>query len=123
MSNVQVIEKNGKPEYYVVPAALWNKVLAAAEDAEDAAAFDAAAAADDGTRIPAAVAFAIADGVHPVRAWREQRGLSQDSVALTSGLSKPFVSQIESGKRAGTITTLKKLAAALDVPVGALTVP
>lgn len=71
----------------------------------------------------AAAAFAIADGVHPVRAWREQRGLSQDAVALTSGLSKPFVSQIESGKRAGTITTLKKLAAALDVPVEALTVP
>lgn len=85
--------------------------------AEDAAAFDAALAADDGSRVPAVVAFAIADGVHPVRAWGEQRGLSQDAVALASRLSKPFVGQIESDKRAGTIATLKKLAAALDVPV------
>jgi hypothetical protein len=36
-------------------------------------------AADDGTRTPAAVAFALADGVHPVRAWREQRGLSLEA--------------------------------------------
>ncbi len=119
MSKVQVIEKDGKPEYDVVPAALWNKVRAAAENAEAAAAFDAAVAADDGIRIPAVVAFAIADGVHPVRAWRDQRGLSQDAVALASGISKPLVNQIESGKRAGTITTLKKLAAAFDVPVQA----
>ena len=75
----------------------------------------------DGTRIPAEVAFAVADGAHPVRAWREHRGLSQDALAADSGLSKPFVSQIEGGKRAGTTTTLKKLAAALQVPLAALT--
>ena len=121
MSNIQVIEKNGKPEYYVVPAALWEKVRAAAEDTEDAAAFDLAVAKDDGTRIPAEVAFVIADGAHPVRAWREHRGLSQDALAAGSGLSKPFVSQIEGGKRAGTTVTLKKLAAALKVPLAALT--
>lgn len=64
MSNIQVIEKNGKPEYYVVPAALWEKLRAAAEDTEDAAAFDCAVADDDGTRIPAEVAFAMADGAN-----------------------------------------------------------
>ena len=67
MSNIQVIEKNGKPEYYVVPVALWEKVRAAVEDAEDATAFDSAVATDDGTRIPSEVVFAIAEGEHPVR--------------------------------------------------------
>lgn len=43
-----------------------------------------------------------------MHAWREQRGLSQDAVALASRVSKPFVGQIESDKRAGTIATLKK---------------
>ena len=51
----------------MVPAALWEKVRAAVEDAEDAAAFDSAVATDDGTRIPSEVVFAIAEGEHPVR--------------------------------------------------------
>ena len=67
MEKVQVIKKNGKPEYYVVPVALWEKVRAAVEDAEDAAAFDSAVAIDDGTRIPSEVVFAMAAGEHPVR--------------------------------------------------------
>ena len=121
MSTVQVIEKNGKPEYYIVPAALWNRVRAAVEDADDAAAFDRAVERDDGTRILSEVAFAIADGAHPVRAWREHRGLNQEALAVAAGLSKSFLSQIEGGKRVGTAATLRKLAAALDVPLAALT--
>lgn len=121
MNDVQVIAKDGKPVFYVVPAEIWERVRGVVEDAQDAAAFDRALAQDDGGRIPAPVAFAIADGTHPVRAWREHLGLSQDALAASSGLSKPFISQIESGKRAGTTATLKRIAAALGVPLDALT--
>jgi transcriptional regulator with XRE-family HTH domain len=55
-----------------------------------------------------------------LRAWREQRGLTLQTLAAAAGLSKPYVSQIEGGKRAGTAATLKKLARALGVPMGAL---
>lgn len=120
MTAVQVIQKDGKPAFYVVPANLWNKVRSVIEDAEDNAAFDRAIANDDGDRIPAEVAFAIADGASALKAWREHRGLSQDALAEATGLSKPFISQIEGGKRAGTAATLKKLAAALSIPAGAL---
>jgi antitoxin component HigA of HigAB toxin-antitoxin module len=120
MSDVQVIEKDGKPAFYVLPAALWDKVRDAVEDAEDAAAYAQAVAEDDGVRIPLAVVQATLDGVHVVRAWREYRGLSQQALAAAAGVSKPFISQIESGARAGTVATLKKLAAALGVPLGAL---
>lgn len=120
MSEVQVIQKDGKPAFYVVPADIWDKVRSLIEDADDNAAFDRALAHDDGIRIPSDVAFAIAEGVPPIRAWREHRGLSQDALAKSASLSKPFISQIESGKRAGTASTLKKLASALSVPVDAL---
>lgn len=120
MTRVQVIEKDGQPVYYVVPADLWAAVRGAIEDAEDAAAYAEAKAADDGVRFPAAVAYAIAEGAHPLRAWREQRGLTLQTLADAAGLSKPYVSQIEGGKRAGTAATLKKLARALGVPMGAL---
>ena len=60
------------------------------------------------------------DGIHPVRAWREFRQLTIQALADAAGLSGPYVSQIECGKRTGTVTTLKKLALALDAPAGAL---
>ncbi|MCZ2103752.1 MAG: helix-turn-helix transcriptional regulator [Burkholderiales bacterium] len=120
MTTVQIIEQDGKPAFYAVPATLWRKVRDAIEDAQARTAFDHAVADDDGDRVPAEVAFAIADGTSPVRAWREYRGISQDALAQSSGLSKPFVSQIESGKRAGTTATLKKLAAALAAPLETL---
>jgi DNA-binding XRE family transcriptional regulator len=87
----------------------------------DEAAYDRAVASDDGVRYPEQVAHAIADGVHPVRAWREHLGMTQDVLAAATGLSKPFISQIEGAKREGSVSTLKKLAAAMGVGLEALT--
>ena len=123
MSEVQVIEKDGKPVFYVVPAALWAKVREAVEDAEDAAAYAEAVANDDGFAFPADVVHAELEGTHPVRAWREHRGLTLQALADAAGVSKPYVSQIEGGKRAGTAATIKKLARALGVPMDALQRP
>lgn len=58
--------------------------------------------------------------MHQVRAWREHRRLSQDRLAQLAGISKPYLSQIESGKRRGSTTTLRKIADALGVPVSVL---
>lgn len=121
MSEVQVIEKDGKPAFYVLPAALWELVKETIEDAEDAAAYADAVKNDDGARYPAAVAAAMRDGATAVRAFREHRGMTLQVLADAAGVSKPYVSQIESGKRTGTMATLTKIAAALGVPLSALT--
>ena len=120
MSKVQVIEKDGKPMFYVVPADLWERLREAAEDAEDLADLERFDREDDGVRFPAPVALAMADGAHPVQAWRKHKGLTTQALADAAGVSKPYVSQIEGGKRKGTAKTLKALAGALGVPVGAL---
>ncbi|MGN6793977.1 MAG: helix-turn-helix domain-containing protein [Streptosporangiaceae bacterium] len=52
-----------------------------------------------------------------VRAQREQRGLTIASLARRVGVSAAAVSQIESGTVQPSLTTLRKLAAALGVPV------
>jgi DNA-binding XRE family transcriptional regulator len=70
--------------------------------------------------IPHAVAVAELQGSTRPRAWREHKGLTLQALADAAGLSKAYVSQIEGGKRIGTAATLKKLAAALNVPVDAL---
>ncbi|NDD14289.1 MAG: XRE family transcriptional regulator [Betaproteobacteria bacterium] len=122
MSQVQVIEKDGKPVFYVLPAALWERVREAVEDAEDAAAYDLARATDDGVRFPADVARSIANGTSPLKAWREYRQMTLQALADLAGVSKPFVSQIESGKRTGSAATLSRLAKSLDIPLAALLV-
>lgn len=120
MSKVQVIEMDGKPVFYVVPADLWERMREAAENAEDIADLERFDREDDGVRYPAAVAYAMADGATALRAWREYKGMTLQALADAAGLSKPYLSQIEGGKRTGTGATLKKLAHALDLPVGAL---
>ena len=123
MKRVQPIEQNGKPIFYIVPAELWERMIDLAEDAEDsldAAAYAEAVANDNGVRYPAPVAYAIADGANTLRAWREHRGLTMQALADAAGMSKPYISQIERGKRTGTAATLAKLAAVLDVPLAAL---
>jgi DNA-binding XRE family transcriptional regulator len=51
-----------------------------------------------------------------LRAQRERCSLSQEALALKANVDRTFVSQIERGIRQPTLTTLVKLAKALEVP-------
>lgn len=121
MSKVRIIEKNGKPAFAVIPIDLWERVREAAEDAEDALDLERFERDDDGFRVPLEVVESVVAGMHPVRAWRESRGLTQEALAEQAGVSAPYVSQIESGKRIGAVRTLRRIAAALEVPLDELT--
>ena len=120
MSRVQVIEIDEKPAAYLIPADIWIRVKEMVEDIEDVAAYDEAIANDDGFRVPHVVVVAIHEGQHPVRAWREYRGLTQEALASAAGISTPFLSQIEGSKRVGSLDTLRAIARALDVPLDML---
>jgi transcriptional regulator with XRE-family HTH domain len=50
-----------------------------------------------------------------LREQREARGLSQEALALSASVDRTFVSQIERAIRQPTLTTLWKLAKALDI--------
>lgn len=47
---------------------------------------------------------------------REERGLTQEQVAHRSGVHATEVSRIEAGKRDPRVSTLERLAAAVDLP-------
>ena len=51
---------------------------------------------------------------------RRRKGITLQEIADESGLSKSFVSQIESGVTNPSIASLKKIADALDLPLAAL---
>ncbi|ODT62738.1 MAG: transcriptional regulator [Nitrosomonadales bacterium SCN 54-20] len=120
MSKIQFIEKDGKKEYAIVPIQIFDHLVDAIEDIEDIALYKAAKEADDGARIPAEVLHPILDGIHPIQAWRNYRGLTVQALAEKAGISKAFLSQIENRKRVGTIKILSSIASALEVSVDLL---
>jgi DNA-binding XRE family transcriptional regulator len=115
--NVQVIEKNGKPEWAIIPYEEYQRLLAEAEMLQDIQAYDEAkvSIARGEELIPSEVTFAILDGESPIRVWRKYRGMTQQQVAEKAGISKSYLSQLESGQRRGTTEVLSAVASALSV--------
>jgi DNA-binding XRE family transcriptional regulator len=115
--NVQVIEKDGKPEWAVIPYEEYKRLVEEAEMTYDVRAYDEAkvAIAEGEELVPSEVTYAILDGGSPVRAWREHRGLTQQQLAEAAGISVPYLSQTESGKRGGSTEVLAAIAKALGL--------
>ena len=115
---IQIIERNGKPEWAVLPYEEYLKLVEQAELLEDIRDFDemnAAIKRGEEELIPAEVVNAILDGKSPIKVWREYRGLTQQQLADGIGISKPYLSQLETGKRTGTAEVLSAIAEALNV--------
>jgi DNA-binding Xre family transcriptional regulator len=92
--------------------------LQEAEDENDALELRLAKVQDalfGGEHIPAAVVDRLADGEAPVRVWREHRGLSLRALAAKAGISAAMLSEIENGKKEGSVRTLAALARALGL--------
>lgn len=51
---------------------------------------------------------------------RKSRGLSQEELSFNSGLDRTFISRLESGLRQPTISTIIKLAEALNVSAASI---
>lgn len=57
---------------------------------------------------------------HPVKVIRTFRGLTQNELAQQSGISRPYLTEIETGKKDGSLRAMKSIAQALGVSVGDL---
>jgi len=117
MTEPQIIEQNGEPAFVVLPIAEWRRLLAQLQDLEDA--LDIETIANDPNRrtIPAAIVDRLLDDEHPLKVWREHRGLSRAELAGMTGLTPGHIGHLETGRRHGTPDTLRRLATALDVSV------
>ena len=65
--------------------------------------------------VPAEIVDRILSGENKIRVWRMHRGLSASSLAEAADLSTPYISEIETGKKEGSISALKRIAEALKV--------
>ena len=117
MSDVQLIMKEGRPEYAVLPYDLYAQLVEDADMLQAIRDYDEAklALADGEELIPAHIPYAIMDGENPIKVWREYRGLNQQDLAQAVGISASYLSQIETGKREGTTAVLQAIARALNL--------
>jgi DNA-binding XRE family transcriptional regulator len=124
MGKSQIIHTDGE-DLVVIARSDYEALLARAGDAasEDAMtariieATDAKIARGEDVALPTAVWAAIESGEHPMRAIRKYRGLTQTEVAEKAGLRQGYIADIEAGKKTGSATSLKAVAAALGVPL------
>ena len=119
--NVQIItNERGAPAFAVLP---WDRYLAlvdedfdAEEETADVAALRAAMAEDD-EGLPDALVGRLIDGEHPIRVWRHHRGMTQSTLAARIGIKPAYLSQIETGKRTGSLDLHRRVAKALGVHI------
>ena len=120
---VQIIKQGDKPEWAVVPYDVYMQLVEKAEMAQDVQDYDSAKAAlEHGVDelVNSDVIYAILVGGNPIKIWREYRGLSQHEMAENAGISVPYLSQLETNKRKGSLDVLSAIAKALKVSLDAI---
>lgn len=118
--NVQVIERNGSPEWAVLPYAEYERLISMLESMQDVAEVTRVRSAlerGEEETIPDEVVERLLAGESPLRVWREYRGLSQIALAESAQVTQGMVTMIETGKRKGQAMTLKRLAEVLRIDV------
>ncbi len=118
--SVQVIEKNGKPEWVVLPYEEYQRLMEEVEMLQDIRAYDEAKGALSAGKeetVPSHVLEALLAGQNPIRVWREYRGLSRKELAARAHISPTYLARLERGERRGTLRVLLRLAEALSVDV------
>lgn len=58
---------------------------------------------------------------HPVKILREHHEMTQAELAEKAGISRPYLTEIETGKKDGSLRAMKALAKVLGVNTGILT--
>ena len=114
---IETITRRGK-EFAVIPVKDLEKLMEDAEMLADVRAYDAARSRlEDGKDelIPLEITERRLKGEAALRVWREYRKLTQEQLANKAKVSRALVAAIETRRKAGSVSTWKKLGAALDV--------
>ena len=102
LTDVQIINKDGKPAFAVIPYEEYLGLLPADED----------------TTVPHEVAgLVIKKGMNLVKAWRTHLGFTQREIAKRAGISQAALSQMEKSTNELRTATLEKLARAMGISV------
>jgi DNA-binding XRE family transcriptional regulator len=114
---IETITRKGR-EFAVIPVKDLERLMEDAEMLADVKAYDAAKARlDDGEDelIPLEITERRLKDESALRIWREYRKLTQERLAKKAKVSRALIAAIETKRKAGSVSTWKKLGAALGV--------
>ena len=114
---IETITRKGE-EFAVIPVKDLQKLIEDAEMLADVKAYDAAKSrleAGEDELIPLEITERRLRGEPALRIWRQYRNLTQEQLAKKSKVSRPLIAAIETKRKAGSVSTWKKLGAALHV--------
>jgi DNA-binding XRE family transcriptional regulator len=114
---IETITRKGR-EFAVIPVKDLKKLMEDAEMLVDVKAYDAAKARlEDGEDelIPLEITERKLKGEPSLRIWREYRKFTQERLAKKAKVSRALIAAIETNRKTGSVSTWKKLSAALDV--------
>jgi len=119
-------QKTPRGEVAILPRkeyeALASKAAEADEDAGTARLIARARKeiAEGAPLLPKPVVDRLADGENPVRVLREWRDVTQLYLSFKTNLSQGYISDVETGRRKGTVAALRLIADVLKVPLDLL---
>lgn len=107
--DLQIIKRNGEPEYAVLSWASYQALLKAAGINDSVAPL-----ATEAERQPSEPAHAL-PGLDQLRGLREDKGLALEALARTVGISPSYLGMIEAGERLPDLAIRRSLAWELGV--------
>jgi DNA-binding XRE family transcriptional regulator len=109
----EIIKKKGR-RFALVPVKQFERLKHNAEMLDDVRAYDAAKTREE-EAFPSEVAERLVSGENPIRVFRDYRGLTQEHLAKAAKIARPYLAEIESGKKRGSVSVLRAIAAALKL--------
>ena len=106
--DIQIIARDGEPEYAVLPWAQYQALLKAAGIKE--------APSQQAPEPLATTPDPIFPGLDQLRSLREGKGIAIEALARTVGISPSYLAMIESGERLPDAAIRRSLAWELTVP-------
>jgi hypothetical protein len=119
-------QKTARGEVAILPRKEYDALVAKAAEADEdvgTARLVARARGEISTGaplLPKQVVDRLADGESPLRVLREWRDVTQLNLSLKTGLSQGYISDVETGRRKGAASALRRIADVLKVPLDLL---
>ena len=119
-------EKTKKGEVAILPRSEYEILVARAAEADEDAGTARIVArarkeiAEGVPLIPKEIVDRLTNGENPLRVLREWRDITQMHLSFKTDIGQGYISDLETGRRKGTTEALKRIAAALNVPLDML---
>ena len=111
---METVTREGQ-EFVLVPRNEYAKLIEDVEMLADIKDYREAKLSQEETLPGEVIDRIILNDENPARVYREYRGLTQQQLADKVGIQRAYLTEIETGRKSGSIKTLKAIAQALGV--------